>query len=69
MLPPGIAHGTRAKLVSNYKQNIFYTKSYQILFRKRISMLTGFKLLLASKCIVYRPEHKTNGGSLKWNFE
>ena len=33
-------------------------------------MLTGFKLsLLASKYVFYRPEHKTNGEPLKWNFE
>ena len=24
---------------------------------------------LASKCVFYRLEHKSNGGSLKWNFE
>ena len=35
-----------------------------------ISMLTGFKVSsLPSKCVFYRPEHKANGGSLKWNFE
>ena len=24
---------------------------------------------LASKSVFYRPEHKANGGSPKWNFE
>ena len=24
---------------------------------------------LASECVFYRLEHKSNGGSLKWNFE
>ena len=24
---------------------------------------------LSSKWVLYRPEHKTNGGPLKWNFE
>ena len=24
---------------------------------------------LSSKCVLHRPEHKTNGGPLKWNFE
>ena len=24
---------------------------------------------LASKYVFYRPEHRTNGGPLKWNFE
>ena len=33
-------------------------------------MLTEFKLsLLASKCVFYRPEHKADQGSLKWDFE
>ena len=32
-------------------------------------MLTGFKVSLASKCVFYRPEHKANGGPLKWDFE
>ena len=32
-------------------------------------MLTGFRISLASKCVFYRPEHKANGGPLKWNFE
>ena len=32
-------------------------------------MLTGFKVSLASKCVFYRPEHKVNGGPLKWDFE
>ena len=37
---------------------------------KRISMLTGFKVSsFASKSVFYRPEHKANGGPLKWNFE
>ena len=33
-------------------------------------MLTDFKVSsLASKCVFYRPEQKTTGGPLKWNFE
>ena len=33
-------------------------------------MLTGFKVLsLASKCVFYRLESKSNGRPLKWNFE
>ena len=24
---------------------------------------------LASKCVLYRPEHKATEGTLKWNFE
>ena len=66
VLPPGIVHKTRAKLVSNWEQNMFYTKRQQILCRYKISMLTGFKVLsLASKCTFYRTEHKANGGHQK----
>ena len=31
-------------------------------------MLTVFKVSLASRCVLYRPEHKATGGHLKWNF-
>ena len=34
-----------------------------------MSMLTAFKLSLASKCVLYIPKHKTNEGPLRWNFE
>ena len=34
-----------------------------------MSMLTAFKLSLASKCVLYIPKHKTNEGRLRWNFE
>ena len=34
-----------------------------------MSMLTAFKLPLASKCVLYIPKHKTNEGRLRWNFE
>ena len=40
-----------------------YTKSYQILCRERISMLTGLKVSsVACKCIFYRQEHNGKGG-------
>ena len=29
-------------------------------------MLTGFKVSLASKCVLYRPEHRANGRD-PWN--
>ena len=46
-----------------------YTKSFQILCRKKISMLTGLKVSpLARKCVFYRPDHNTNGGPMKMNF-
>ena len=43
-------------------QNMLYTKYWQILCRKSISMLTGLKLSsLAYKCVFYRPEHNAKG--------
>ena len=46
-----------------WKFSIFY-------LGKNMSVLTGFKVSsLASKCVFYRPEHKANGGPLKWNFQ
>ena len=33
-------------------------------------MLTGLKMLsLASKCVLYRPEHNANGRLMELNFE
>ena len=44
-------------------ENKIYSKSYQILCRKRISMLTGLKMLsLICKCVFYRPEHNAKRG-------
>ena len=53
-----------------WEQKMFYTKRYQILCKKRISILTAFKKpSLASKCVFYRTEHKANGRPRKWNFQ
>ena len=50
-------------------KNVLY-KRYQILCKKRISILTAFKKSsLASKCVFYRTEHKANGRPRKWDFE
>ena len=39
-----------------------YNKSQQSIYRKRISMLTGLKVLsLTCKCVFYRPEHNAKG--------
>ena len=55
-----------AKLISNWEENMIYTKNYQILSRKMISTLTGFKVSsLASKCVFYRPEHSAKRRPLK----
>ena len=35
--------GSKAKWVSNWKQNMLYTKSWQSLYRKRISIITGLE--------------------------
>ena len=51
------AHGIRVRLVSNWEQNMLYTKSLQVLHRKGISMLTGLKVSsLTCKCVFYGPE-------------
>ena len=58
------AHGIRLKLVSNWEQNMLYTKSLQVLLRKGISMLTGLKVsYLTFKCVFYRPELNAKAGA------
>ena len=53
-----IVHGIGAKLGSNREKNMLYTKSEQMFFRKKISMLTDLKVSsLACKCVFHRPEH------------
>ena len=62
-----MASGIGTKLVSNWEQIILYTKSLQILCIKRISMLTGLKVVsLACKCVFYRIKQNAKGGL---NFE
>ena len=59
-----LVRGIAAKLVSHWEQNLLYTKSKQILFRKRISMLARLKVSsLACIHVFYRPEHNAKGGS------
>ena len=41
----------------------YIPKFQQILSRKRISVLTGLKVLsLTCNCVIYRPEHNAKGG-------
>ena len=65
------AHGIGVKLVSNWEQSMLYTKSQQVLNRKRMSMLTALKMSsLTCKCVFYRPELNANeGGPIELNFE
>ena len=59
-----LVRGIAAKLVSHWEQNSLYTKSKQILFRKRISMLARLKVSsLACISVFYRPEDNAKGGS------
>ena len=52
-----IVHGSGAKLVSNWEQNMLYTKSQEFLCRRMISMLAGLKVSSwACKCVFYVPE-------------
>ena len=56
-----IVHGTETKLVSNWEKNKLSTKHYQILCRKRISMLTGLRVSpLVYKPVFCRLEHMQN---------
>ena len=64
-----IVLGIGAKFVSNWEQNILYTKTYQILHRKMISMLTGLKVSsLACRCAFYRREHNAKMGPHRTEF-
>ena len=55
-----LVQAIRAKLVSNWEQNIKYTKNQQILCRNRLSALTGLKVsTLVCECIFFRPGHNT----------
>ena len=57
------AHCIVAKLVSTWEQRMLYTKSKQVIHRKRISMLAGLKVSsLAYKCLFYRPELNAKRG-------
>ena len=61
LFPLHIFYGIGANWYQIQKKT--YTKSFQILCRKKISMLTGLKVSpLACKCVFYRPDHNTNGG-------
>ena len=65
------AHGIGAKLVSNWEQSMLYTKSQQVLNKKRMSMLTALKMSsLTCKCVLYRSELNAKGADPKeLNFE
>ena len=57
------------KLVSNWEQNMLYTKNSKFLNR---NVLTGMTVSsLAYKCVFYRPEHNAKGerNPKKLNFE
>ena len=57
-----------ARFVSIRKKNMLCTKIYQILHRKRISMLAGLTMSFSEcKCAFYRPEHKAINGT-SWNW-
>lgn len=56
----------KAKLVSNWEQNMLYTKKWQILRRKGISILTDWKMsflcVYVCVCVFYRPEYNVKRG-------
>ena len=61
--------GPGTNLVSNWEQNMLYTKNWQILHRKRISMFADLKeSSLGCKCYFYRPEHNAKEDTMKLNI-
>ena len=47
-----------------------YTKSYQILHKKRVSLLTSLKVsTLVCKCVFYRSEHNAEQDLVELDFE
>ena len=62
-----IVHDMWTKSLSNWEHNILCEKSSQILFIKRISMLTGLKVSsLVCKCVFYRAKRNAKR---RLNFE
>ena len=52
----------RNQVISNWEGNTLYTKSKQMLCRKRISMLTGLNMSsLTYKYVFYRPGKNAKG--------
>ena len=48
---------------SNWEESMLYTKSLQVLHRKRISLLTGLKVSsLTCEYVFYKPEHNAKAG-------
>ena len=53
-----LVHGIGTKLVLNWEQNMLYSKSWQFLCKKMMSILTDLKVSsLECKWISYRSEH------------
>ena len=63
-------HRIGATLVPNWEQSMLYTKSWQILCRKRIPTSTGLEISsLACKYVFYRLKHKFEDLEMqKWNI-
>ena len=62
-------HRIGATLVPNWEQSMLYTKSWQILCRKRIPTSTGLEISsLAWKYVFYRLKHKLRGGTHRIEF-
>ena len=58
-----VAYVIMVQLVSNWEQNMLYTNSLHILFRKKISILVGMKVSsLTCKCVFYRRVHNAKRG-------
>ena len=63
----------KAKLVSNWEQNMLYTKKWQILRRKGISILTDWKMsflcVYVCVCVLQTRKLYNRGDSMELNFE
>ena len=66
-----LGHGIGAKLVSNCEQNMLHNESYQIFYRKLMSMLTGLKVYFTVQKIIQRIGRwmREGGGEGVLNFE
>ena len=62
-----IVLGIGAKLVSNWKQNLLYTKRLQLFCRKIISIIRGMKGSSLA-CVFCRPQRNSKEGPLGIEF-
>ena len=58
-----VVHRIVAKLAPNWKKKKLYTRSYEILNTKKVSILSDLKVVsFVHKSLFYRPEHNAKEG-------